>query len=410
MTEETAPTGKRSGPRPLGLHLSLSSLSFGSSMGAIGLAKEGALAWLPELQDEAAKIQADMQHFAPNDLIAALGVEGQGALTHMLSGIEKYQSHPYRRHMPVLPAFWSKGSVSLYDYGVGLPNSAPIIFLVPSLVNKFYILDLMPDNSFVAGLVEGGVRPIVIDWGVPGEVESEYALDDYILNILVPALDSVLDEFPKAPVHLAGYCMGGTLATALAELKQDKLSSLITIAAPWDFHKGLGQSAKAILGNPTGWDSILQSLGVMPVDLIQSFFACLDPNLCLNKFTLFDQMVQLSPRAETFVALEDWLNDGVPLVKKAAHTCFVDWYGENSPALGNWRVGEKLVQPRNITIPSMIVVPKSDRIVPPESARALADIIPNATLMTPSSGHIGMIVGSTAKKDLWVKVLKWVSP
>ncbi|OUR76162.1 hypothetical protein A9Q83_15225 [Alphaproteobacteria bacterium 46_93_T64] len=399
----------RAGPRPLGLHLSLSTLSFGSSLGALSLAKNGTLAWLPELQEEAEKIQAQLGQFEVAELALALGDEGQRLLSQMMSGIKKYQTHPYLRNMPTPPTVWSKGSMSLFDYGGALSETAPVVFLVPSLINRSYILDLMPGRSFVAALADAGIRPLLVDWGTPGPDEKEYGLDNYLLDVLSPALDFAAESFPKAPLHLAGYCMGGTLATALAQFKQDKIASLITIAAPWDFHEGLGQSARAIISNPVTWETILQTYGELPVDVIQSLFANLDPNLCLNKFSLFDQMVQTEKRAETFVALEDWLNDGIPLVKNVAYSCFIEWYGENRPALCKWLVRGEVINPEYITIPSMIVVPRSDRIVPPGSARALAQKIPNASLVTPPSGHIGMVVGSSASKGLWANMLQWVS-
>jgi len=398
----------RTGPRPLGLHLGLASFTLGSSVAALALMREGGISWMPELQQDADIVQSEIKEFDLSELIRGLGDEGCSRTQQMIEGIRKYHAHPYRRPVSEAPVIWQHGSASLLDYGEGLPSSAPVIFLVPSLVNRAYILDLMPGRSFVVAMAAAGIRPLLVDWGTPGERELDYSLDNYLLEVLAPALDFSKSQFPNAPLHLAGYCMGGTVAVALAQIRQQQLDSLITIAAPWDFHKGLGQAARGFLGDPVRWQVIVDSFNELPVDILQAFFASLDPNLCMTKFGLFNQMAQDSARAEMFVALEDWLNDGAPLVKKVALSCFDDWYGANKPVTGEWIVAGKKLCPKDIQISAMIVVPKSDKIVPPASALALARQLPDATVVTPGSGHIGMMVGSGAEAGLWQNVIDWV--
>src|SRR6185437_5008998 len=113
------------------------------------------------------------------------------------------------------------------------------------------------------------------------------------------------------------------------------------------------------------------AIGEVPVDVLQTLFAAQDPLLVLRKFSRFAAMAQDSPAALGFVALEDWLNDGVPLAIPVARECLGGWYGEDRPGRGQWRVGSKAVRPRAIEIPALVVVPAQDRIVPPATAAAL---------------------------------------
>ena len=128
----------------------------------------------------------------------------------------------------------------------------------------------------------------------------------------------------------------------------------------------------------------------LPVDLLQSLFALLDPWGVAEKYRGFARLPPDSERARLFVALEDWLNDGVPLAAEVARACLREWYGENAPARGKWRIAGLPVDPSAITTPTFVAVPGRDTIVPPESARPLARLIPGAFLHQPAAGHIGM--------------------
>ncbi len=401
---------KRIGPRPLGLHLGLASATLGSALAAVPAAKNGQLPWLSEVREEATDLMRDMNMFELEELLLKVGERGQYLVSEMLSGIRQYHEHPYRRDVTDPPSIWAKGSARLLDYGQGLPETSPVLFLVPSLVNQGYILDLSEKRSLVRFLADKGIRPLLLAWGEPGEAEREYYLENYFLEILVPALEAVLQYAGSVRPHLAGYCMGGTLAVALTALRQEKLASLITLASPWDFQEGLSSPASQFLKQESFWDSLLETWGELPVDMLQTFFASLDPNLCLRKFGLFNRMDMHSDRAQEFVALEDWLNDGVPLAKNVARECFSGWYGKNNPVHGEWEIDGHLICPQNITIPVMIAVPKSDKIVPSGSALALAGQINEAHVVYPPSGHIGMVAGRQAEAGLWSNIVAWIKP
>jgi len=108
------------------------------------------------------------------------------------------------------------------------------------------------------------------------------------------------------------------------------------------------------------------------------------------------------------VALEDWLNDGVPLALPVAEAVLTEWYGENAPARGTWRVAGRIVDPARCTMRSLVVVPAQDRIVPPGSARALGSALPLAETWTPALGHIGMVVSREAPRVVWEPLRDWL--
>jgi polyhydroxyalkanoate synthase len=203
--------------------------------------------------------------------------------------------------------------------------------------------------------------------------------------------------------------MGGLLALALAQRRQDELGGLALLATPWDFHADGGTQSRLAAGLMAPWFPLFETMGGVPVDVLQMFFASLDPLLALKKFLAFSDCEPDSERAEAFVALEDWLNDGVVLPAAVARTCIHGWYAENTPARGAWRVGGTPVRPQEIDLPTLAVVPQKDRIVPPASARALAEAIPGAHIQTPPAGHIGMVVGGQRRAHLWEPFAEWIN-
>jgi poly(3-hydroxyalkanoate) synthetase len=317
----------------------------------------------------------------------------------LIAGIAAYRRHPYARDLPDPPALWAEGETVLRDFG----GAGPTVLFVPSLINRAYVLDLAPGHSMLRWLAANGVHLLLLDWGWPGEAERRFTLTDYIAGRLERALGAV-----GAPVVLAGYCMGGLLALAAALRRPDRVSALALLATPWDFHSDDPERAQAVAKMLPLLEPALAFAHALPVDGLQLLFALLDPYGIAEKYRGFARLDPEGERAKMFVALEDWLNDGVPLAAPVARECLEGWYGRNTPARLEWRVAGLPVDPRALRVPAFVAVPARDRIVPPESARPLAEAIPGAVLHTPRAGHIGMVAGSTAEAALWRPFREWL--
>ncbi|MGH7153797.1 MAG: alpha/beta fold hydrolase [Acetobacteraceae bacterium] len=321
----------------------------------------------------------------------------------MIAGIAAYRRHPWRREIPDPPVLWREGASRLLDYGgVGMP-----VLFVPSLVNRSYVLDLMPEHSMLRWLAANGARPLLLDWGWPDELERQFTLTDYVAGRLERALGAAATAC-GGRVVLAGYCMGGTLSVAAADRRPDLLRGLALLATPWDFHAGHERHG----AETTRWLGLFEPVmvlsGTLPVDALQMMFAALDPAGVAEKYRRFARLDATDARARLFVALEDWLNDGVPLGAPVARECLSGWFGENSPATGAWRIAGLAVDPRRLRLPCFVAAPGRDRIVPPESARPLSRLIEGAVLHEPAAGHIGMVAGSAARTALWQALRDWV--
>jgi len=254
------------------------------------------------------------------------------------------------------------------------------------------------------GLARHGMRVLLLDWGWPGEVECAFTLTDYVAGRLERALLAA-----PSGVVLAGYCMGGLLALAAALRRPDRARALALLATPWDFHALGADEPRRLASLLPMLEPAIAVSGALPIDVMQSLFAALEPDAVAAKYRAFARLDQSSERARMFVALEDWLNDGVPLAAPVARECLAGWYGENTPGRGIWRIAGAAVVPEALSMPCFAAGPARDRIVPPESARPLASRIPGASLHEPAAGHIGMVAGSTAETVLWEPLRAWVA-
>ena len=401
------PAARRLGPRPLALHLAVAALTWQSSRSAWPIWNSGSLPWKDA--KAAAALRKVLQGVDPDAFSKALDGAVRARSLQLLRGIQAYQRHPYRRDLTDPPALWREGTTRLLDYGRKAARGrreGPVLLFVPSLINRAYILDLAAGGSLVRDFAARGFRPLLVDWDRPGPEERRFTLTDYIAGRLEAALDAAL-ALNDGPVVAVGYCMGGLLALALAQRRRRDLAGLVLMATPYDFHASGAAQAKALSQATLGLGPTMDLLGELPVDAIQALFAVLDPQLVVRKFLSFGRLDPETPKASAFVALEDWLNDGVPLAASVARECLQGWYGENTPGEGRWQIAGRTVDPAGLELPALSLIPANDRIVPPGSARALAARLPLGEVLEPTLGHIGMVVSFKARAAVWDPLAEW---
>lgn len=406
------PAPPRRGPRPLALHLAFA-LATRWAARLPPPCTPASRSWSSACprssagRQEAARIAGRLAAGAHPPEAFAAAVERRLLVEDraLLAGIEAYRRHPLRRGLPEAPVVWAEGGSRLLDHGG--PAEGPAVLVVPSLVNRATVLDLLPGASMLRHLSGAGVRPLLLDWGAPGVLERGFTLTDYVAGRLARAL-AAATALAGGPVVLAGYCMGGLLALAAAQRQPARLRGLALLATPWDFWAEDRTRAEALAATLPLWEPLLQAAGALPVDALQGLFAAQDPAGIGAKYRAFGRLDPDSPRARRFVALEDWLNDGIALAAPVARECLGGWYGANAPARGAWRIAGEPVDPHGIGVPAFLAIPARDRIVPPASALALADTMPQALVHRAAAGHVGMVAGRGAEGELWQPLLAWI--
>jgi polyhydroxyalkanoate synthase len=393
---------RRLAPRPLPAHLTSAAGLWLSSRIALPFLKSASLP-LSRVGQRLRALADEIAAFGRDEVAVALDAELARRAEAYLVGLEAYRRHPYRRPAAEPAVLWREGATRLLDHSPG--GAGPAVLVVPSLVNRWHVLDLLPERSFLNHLAGHGLRPLVIDWGRPGA--AEIGLD---VEGCVDRLDRAFAAAAQAagePLGVLGYCMGGLFAVALALRRERQVRGLALLATPWDFHAERQAHARflGLLGDCLPAPE--PAAATMPVELVQSLFFLLDPFLAERKFVRFAGLDPSGAEARGFVALEDWINDGVPLPLAAARDCLCSWYGENQPGRGAWRVTGRPVSPQALRCPALVVIPGRDRIVPPASAEPLT-AIPEAEVLRPPLGHVGMMSAARAPAMLWQPIGCWL--
>lgn len=295
-----------------------------------------------------------------------------------------------------MPVVARAGRAVLRDYGANGGGSGPPVVFVPSLINPPLILDMPYRRSLLRWLSRQGVRPLLVDWGTPSPQDRAQDVAQHIEEMLIPLLRSIGE-----PATLVGYCLGGTMAMAAAAAVP--VRGLALIATPWRFS---GFGAEAIERIESLWEGAHETcdtLGFVPMEVLQSGFWQLDPARTVAKYERFGRLDPASAAAKSFVAMEDWANAGAPLTYAAGRQVFDDLFSADLPGRGRWQVAGTIADPAALPCPAIEFVSLTDRIVPAASAAGLAD---RRELRL---GHVGMVVGSSAKDALWRPLADWLA-
>lgn len=410
------PTDRRGAPSPLILHLASGLSLYETGARLAPLANTSRFPWASEPDERQRAIAAEAS--GPGLPIAlALRAEAASRLSAMTKGIRLYQHHPARRTAADPPVIWSAGATRLLDFGP--PDDAPDappVFITPSLINRFHILDLEPGASLIGALRLSGLRPLVLDWGAPGPEEQGFDLTGYTEQRLKPAFLAALSATGATAMPVVGYCMGGTMSVALAHHLPDKVSRLALIGAPWDFSEMTPMrgalAASGLSGRRQDLERAIKGVaaifGAVPVQMMQMIFALLDPGLAARKFRRFAALDPSQEAARRFVLIEDWLNDGPPFSGPAACEALIDWHSENRTMVGRWRVFGELVRLEDVCCPTLVISATNDRLTPHAATAPLSGSIPGARLLSPLTGHVGMIVGRCARNAVWTPLSEFL--
>ncbi len=340
----------------------------------------------------------------------------QEQLVEMVRGIKLYQAHSFEPQRLALDIVWSSGATRiLKSKNTSIKTQTKPLLLVPSLINKSYILDLSEQRSLLRWFNENGIATYLLDWGdLPSdEISEDVTLGTLVTERLVDAIRHI-SELHDQPIDLLGYCMGGTLLVPAYHFASEQINKMVFLATPWDFHARANDNKSNELARSVRiWSPIvlpaIKDKGIMPSQYIQALFASLGSAGSVQKFGNFAAMDQNSEEAKFFITVEDWLNDDVHIPGQVAVECIERWFIKNEPAKGDWVIEGTAIDPKNIKSKTMVVASKKDRLVPYNCALALHDqLSAQSKLLDVSAGHIGMIVGKNSVSSVWREMLNWL--
>lgn len=282
------------------------------------------------------------------------------------------------------------------------------VLLVPSLINRHYVLDLTPGRSFAEFMRDRGHDVFIIDWGTPGPedrfLEFETICDRYLGRAL--RVSSRLAGAEQS--HLLGYCLGGTLAAIHAAARPDRVRSFVALAAPIDFHD---DGLLSLWMQPQFFDvrAVVRAFGNVPWPIMQAAFHLLKPTMNLVKGVGLIERAWDDEFLDGFLAVEKWGNDNVSFPGAAYQRYIEALYQRNELVNGEFALHGTPARLENITCPTMAVTFKDDHIVPWRSAAVLLDHVRAAEKkhLELRGGHVGAVVSRKAADGLWPALSAW---
>ena len=295
-----------------------------------------------------------------------------------LCGLRAYAQAPRRSRAAAKPEIARVRGASLRNHG----GEGPIALLVPSLINPPRILDLDEQVSLASAIVHMGNNVLLLDWGNADD-RSDLSVAGHVEHLLLPLLGSIGET-----VTLIGYCLGGTMAIAAANLVP--VDRVVTLASPWNFARYPEASKRVLMDMWCHSQTAAKSFGALPMEVLQAAFWSLDPERTVRKFAEFGGLDPKSAEARRFVELEEWSNEGEALPYPAAQELVENLFGADLSGQASWSVGGRVVSDQ-LRVPSLHLTAERDLIAPPQTAASGQSI-------AIVSGHVGMIVGSARYK------------
>ncbi len=307
-------------------------------------------------------------------------------------------------------AVYQEDKLVLYHYRprVDKPARVPLL-IVYALVNRPYMTDLQEDRSLVRGLLDAGMDVYLVDWGYPDGADRYLELDDYVNGYLRRCVDHVRRRHQLPSVNLLGICQGGTLSLCFTALHPERVSNLVTMVTPVDFHTPgnvLGQWAQAL-----DVDLMVDTLGNVPGELLNWTFLSLKPfRLTGQKYVDMTDMLDDVTKMKNFLRMEKWIFDSPDQAGETFRQFIKYFYQQNQLVAGGLEIGGREVNLKQVTMPVLNVYATADHLVPPDSSIALGRLVGTRDYSTIAfkGGHIGIYVSGRAQREIPPAIGQWL--
>ena len=293
--------------------------------------------------------------------------------------------------------------IQLIQYQATTPQVAkrPLV-MIPPCINKFYILDLQPENSFVAHAVASGHTVFMVSWRNVEAGQGKYGWDDYLEEGVFTALRVAKEIAKSDEVNALGFCVGGTLlGAALAVLSRKKtklVASATFLAAMLDFEEpgqvGLFVDESSVAVR----EATIGAGGILPGQDLAFVFSSLRANDLVWPYVVSNYLRGEQPPAFDLLY---WNSDSTNLPGPMYCYYLRNTYLENRlrepGALANCGVPVDL---GSVKLPIFVLATREDHIVPWRSAYRTLNLLggTDKQFVLGASGHIAGVVNPAAKK------------
>ena len=288
------------------------------------------------------------------------------------------------------------------------------ILIIPPWINKFYILDLKPENSFIKFLLSKGIPVFLMSWVNPDSSHSEIGYDDYLKDGLLDAIEQTRRFYSVDLINSIGYCIGGTLlATGLSYLNARKLeyiksASFFTTLTDFEDPGDLSIFVSDEYLN-TIKDQI-DDLGFMDGDFLSQTFSFLRSNDLIYGPAVKSYLMGKKPPPFDLLY---WNSDSTNLPAKMALEYLEKFYKNNDFSKGKLEVLGEKVNLEQISQPIIVIGTFNDHIAPWKSSfNGLSKTSGEKVFILAGSGHIAGIINPehSNKYEYWINNENYSTP
>jgi polyhydroxyalkanoate synthase subunit PhaC len=279
------------------------------------------------------------------------------------------------------------------------------LLIVPPWINKFYILDLKPEKSFIKWCVDQGVTVFVISWVNPDKTLGGKTFEDYMKDGPLAAMDAIERATGEMKVHTMGYCVGGTLLATtlawLAEKRRVRVTSATFLAAQVDFTHAGDLLVFVDEDQISALERDMQETGVLEGSKMAMAFNMLRSNDLIWSYVVSNYLKGQPPSA---FDLLHWNSDATRM-PAANHSYYLrNCYLENRLSTGSMVLDNTLLDLSKVKVPVYNLATREDHIAPADSVLYGSQFFGGPVKYVLSgSGHIAGVVNPPAsgKYQFW---------
>ena len=308
---------------------------------------------------------------------------------------------------------WTHRKTTLWRYRSANRRHAVPVLLVFALINRPDIFDLHPGNSFVEFLLNEGFDVFLLDWGVPDEEDSDLGIDDYVCDELHWGIREVLRASGEEEVTVLGWCIGGTLCLLYAGWQRDNaVRNMALLTTPVDTSGSL--YGTWVAPDSFDVDYIAEGFKAIPGQGIDWVNKMMKPvtNYWTTYRRLWEGVLAGEPRRDAYQPMARWVGNNPPFPSGVYRDWITSMYKENRLARGRMRLRRERVDLRRVDQALLLVTAGADHIAPPHGTKPLLDLVSSEdiTCIDRPGGHIGLMAGSHARKEIWPDIAAWLAP
>jgi polyhydroxyalkanoate synthase len=307
---------------------------------------------------------------------------------------------------------WTHRKTTLYRYRSTARTYPVPVLLVFALINRPDIFDLRPGSSFVEFLLAEGYDVFLLDWGVPDEGDADMGLDSCVCDELHWGVRETLRSSDQDELSLLGWCIGGTLSLIYAALEpRPAVRNLVLLTTPVDtrgslYETWVGRDAFDV-------DRIAAAYGVVPGASVDWANKLMKPvsNYWTTYRRLWQAVLAGEARVDAHQAMAKWVADNPPFPGRAYREWITWMYKEHRLVGGTLRLRDQRADLGAVEQNMLVVTAGADHIAPREGTLPLLELVgsEDVTHLDRPGGHIGLMAGSQARKQIWPDIAEWLA-